>query len=62
MCVRGRVHACDVYGLRRKGGCMRMMMMVLVLSTLVLFSTLDINFMYACMRLMLLANIKPVAI
>ena len=39
-----------------------MMMMVLVLSTLVLFSTLDINFMYACMRLMLLANIKPVAI
>ena len=39
-----------------------MMMMVLVLSTLVLFSTLDINCMYACMRLMLLANIKPVAI
>ena len=48
--------------LRRKGGCMRMMMMVLVLSTLVLFSTLDINFMYACMRLMLLAHIKSVAI
>ena len=39
-----------------------MMMMVLVLSTLVLFTTLDINFMYACMRLMLLAHIKSVAI